>query len=242
MNEYQSTDSRTVEDHDVAQDWFHEDGSRIIGIEQKLQNTDRDDFHARSMMIRHKAMRKDESPLATCCAWLVEHQIGMDTLHLHRCGRLIELSAGLSVNLLIILALTHTCFPKARRHCRKFFELSYYNQESGEYTIGWDDACMVLYWIVLFTGLRAFFIDYVLLPLAQHAGIQKKKDLMRFAEQAWLLIYCMAFWSLGMVCNTPWHCLPLLTWPRSISCIIPTIGLTSKIYGRIGQTGRLVVC
>jgi hypothetical protein len=85
---------------------------------------------------------------------------------------------------------------------------------------------MVFFWIVNFTGLRAFFIDYVFLPFAQHAGVQNKKDLMRFAEQAWLLIYCITFWSLGMVCDTHrWHCLPLLTCPHSISCIIPTTGL-----------------
>jgi acyl-CoA-dependent ceramide synthase len=91
------------------------------------------------------------------------------------------------------------CFPKARRHTRKFLELSYYNPDSEEYTLGWNDACMVFYWIVLFTGLRASVMDYVLTPFAQWAGIEKKKDLTRFAEQAWLLIYYSVFWSIGMV-------------------------------------------
>lgn len=106
---------------------------------------------------------------------------------------------GLSVNLLVLLALTHICFPRARRHTRKFFELSYYNSESGEYTAGWDDIWMVLYWIVVFTGLRAAMMDYVLTPLARRGGISNKKDLTRFAEQAWLLVYCVVIYSLGMV-------------------------------------------
>jgi hypothetical protein len=68
-----------VEDRVATLDSFLENGSQIVGIEQKLQSTDRDAFHARTVGIRHKARRKDESPLALCCAWLVEHQIGMGT-------------------------------------------------------------------------------------------------------------------------------------------------------------------
>ena len=42
-------------------------------------------------------------------------------------------------------------------------------------------------------------LDYVLSPLAQLAGIAKRKEKDRFAEQAWILIYSSASWSLGMV-------------------------------------------
>ena len=58
---------------------------------------------------------------------------------------------------------------------------------------------MVLYWIVVFTGLRAGIMDFVLVPFAQRSGVDKKKGQIRFAEQAWLLIYAVAIWSLGMV-------------------------------------------
>ena len=58
---------------------------------------------------------------------------------------------------------------------------------------------MVLYSIVLLTGLRAATSDYVLVPLAQGLGITKKKEKVRFAEQAWIIIYDSVFWSLGMV-------------------------------------------
>ena len=42
-------------------------------------------------------------------------------------------------------------------------------------------------------------LDYILEPLAAMAGIEKKKDKVRFAEQAWVFLYDSSFWSLGMV-------------------------------------------
>ena len=95
--------------------------------------------------------------------------------------------------------MTHLVFPRAQRHTRKFFKLSYYNEETGEYRAGWDDALMVLYWIVIFTGLRAAFIDCVLILLAKTGGIKTVRDQLRFAEQAWLLVYYSVFWTLGVV-------------------------------------------
>ncbi|KAF9640811.1 hypothetical protein BFW01_g12617 [Lasiodiplodia theobromae] len=132
--------------------------------------------------VRRKKAR-DDSLAGTFCAWLEAHQI------------------GLSVNLLILLALTHACFPRARPTTRKFFELSYYDAASGKYTQGWDDFPFVFFGIIVFTALRAATMDYVLKPLARLGGIQKKKATVRFAEQGWLLVYCSIFWSLGMYIN-----------------------------------------
>ncbi|KAL9601609.1 MAG: hypothetical protein Q9219_002443 [cf. Caloplaca sp. 3 TL-2023] len=94
--------------------------------------------------------------------------------------------------------MTHACFPRARHHTRKLYRLSYYNQSSGKYAIGWDDSFLVTYWVIVFCGLRAFVMDYVLTPLAQLVGLEKKKEKTRFAEQAWVLLYDTVFWSLGM--------------------------------------------
>ena len=58
---------------------------------------------------------------------------------------------------------------------------------------------MVSYWIVVLTGLRATVTDYVLAPLAQAAGVEKKNLQVRFAEQAWVSIYATVFFTLGMV-------------------------------------------
>ena len=106
---------------------------------------------------------------------------------------------GLSVNLLLLHALTHICFPRARQSTRKFYQLSYFNPKTEKYALGWDDFYIVVYSIIALTGLRAFTLDYILAPLAQLAGVSKGKEQIRFAEQGWVLIYDSVFWSLGMV-------------------------------------------
>lgn len=167
---------------EAAQDWLHQNGSNISGIEQKLDfgGGGSEGFPARTMLIKRKAKKKDDGPLEIVCRWVVENQI------------------GLSINLLMLLAMTHLCFPRARRHTRKFFRLSYYNPDSGEYCAGWNDAWLVSYWFVVFTGLRAGVMDYILMPLAKKGGVKTERDRTRFAEQAWLVIYCSVFWTLGM--------------------------------------------
>ncbi|KAL8805005.1 MAG: hypothetical protein Q9182_002207 [Xanthomendoza sp. 2 TL-2023] len=76
--------------------------------------------------------------------------------------------------------------------------MSYYNPASKNYALGWDDSFLVIFWLVLFTGLRAVVMDSVLTPLAHMLGLNDKKEKTRFAEQAWVLIYDTTFWSLGM--------------------------------------------
>jgi acyl-CoA-dependent ceramide synthase len=66
-------------------------------------------------------------------------------------------------------------------------------------------AYMVVYWILLFTGLRASVINFVLEPFAQRLGIESKKDITRFGEQAWAFIYYSTFWSLGIVEHLLFH-------------------------------------
>ena len=58
---------------------------------------------------------------------------------------------------------------------------------------------LVFFWIVVFTGLRAAVMEYVLMPIAQMAGILKAKEKTRFAEQAWIFVCAAASFSLGMV-------------------------------------------
>lgn len=106
---------------------------------------------------------------------------------------------GLSLNLLSLLVLAHACIPRARIHTRKFFHLSYFNEATGQYATGQDDLCLIAAFIVLFTGLRAGTMDYVLAPFAKLNGITNRKDMTRFSEQAWLLIYYMIFWPTGVV-------------------------------------------
>ena len=63
-------------------------------------------------------------------------------------------------------------------------------------------------------------MEYVLAPLAKLQGITSRKNMTRFSEQAWLLVYYIVFWPLGMVSipppllrSKPDHSIvPLLYW------------------------------
>ncbi|KAF7559342.1 hypothetical protein G7046_g4819 [Stylonectria norvegica] len=145
-------------------------------------------FGNNTVLIR-RLKRKEESTCKHLSRWFVENQI------------------GLSFNLITLLFCAHIFIPKTRVHTSKFFQLSYYNPDSGEYGTGFDDACFILFCIVVFTGLRAATMEYLLAPLAKLQGITKRKALTRFSEQAWLLLYYMVFWTLGMYiyCQSPYY-------------------------------------
>lgn len=158
---------------------------------------------------------KDESPLLDALQWIFGHQIGIldcDTLSLLRC--LIGLIA-VSIILLMLLFWTHMCFPQTRTQTRKFFQLSYYNPDTGKYALGFNDASLVGYWVLVFTVLRAATMDYALMPLAKKAGVKTARDQVRFCEQAWLLVYYSFFWTLGMVGRSP--CATMEIAPLTIS-------------------------
>lgn len=64
---------------------------------------------------------------------------------------------------------------------------------------GPDDVYFVVFWIVVFTGLRAALMEYVFIPFARWWGIESTKSRLRFAEQGWMFVYYSVFWSMGMV-------------------------------------------
>ncbi|KAH0001752.1 sphingosine N-acyltransferase lac1, partial [Aureobasidium melanogenum] len=128
---------------------------------------------------KKRSKRKHESLSSSLCATLVEHQL------------------GLSINVLMLLVLTHVCFPSLRSSTIQYFTLSYYDAQTGLYNPGWQDLKFVSLCIIVFTGLRAAAMDYALVPMARKCGIHKKKATVRFAEQAWLVLYYAAFWFLG---------------------------------------------
>ena len=108
-------------------------------------------------------------------------------------------ATAISSTLISLLVLVHNAFPPVRHYTRKFFQLSYYKPQFNMYGQGWDDLFLVVYWIVVFTAVRATVMDYVFKPFAQWAGVKTKKGRVRFAEQAWLFVYPSVSWSLGMV-------------------------------------------
>lgn len=149
------------------------------------------------MQRSRKAKRKDESLLDTLCAAIVQHQLGMNIFHDYEIEA--DMVPGLSINCLLLLVFTHLLFPSLRPTTGQFFSFQYHDSKTGLYNAGWDDLKLVALWIVIFTALRAATMDYVLLPCAKYVGINKKKATIRFAEQAWMLIYYCVFWTLGTV-------------------------------------------
>ncbi|OTA00675.1 sphingosine N-acyltransferase lac1 [Trichoderma parareesei] len=133
-----------------------------------------------NVVLVRRLRRKDEGLWKPLARWFVENQV------------------GLSLNLLALLFLSHACIPKAREYTTKFFHLSYYNGKTGKYATGFDDAYLIAFFIVLFTGLRAGTMEYILAPLGRLNGISKRKDVTRFSEQAWLLVYYAVFWPTGV--------------------------------------------
>ncbi|KAH9861385.1 hypothetical protein J1614_011131 [Plenodomus biglobosus] len=130
--------------------------------------------------IQPKKKAQEDGLVASLCTLICEHQI------------------GISVNLLSLLALTHMFFPRARSRTTKFLNMSYHNPETNMYGCGTDDLYFVMTWTVIFTGVRVAVMEHFLHPLARLGGIRTKKGLDRFKEQAWLIVYYTASWSLGM--------------------------------------------
>ncbi|KAF2015652.1 longevity assurance proteins LAG1/LAC1 [Aaosphaeria arxii CBS 175.79] len=147
----------------------------------ETQTIETREFVARtnSPLRRTKKVEK-ESLSGSLCALICNHQI------------------GIAINLVLLLFLTHTFFPRARRRTSKFFHLSYYNPDTEMYGCGTDDIYLVALWVVILTGMRAVVMDYFLDPLARAAGVKTKKGLARFKEQGWLIVYYTGSWTLGM--------------------------------------------
>ncbi|KKA26463.1 hypothetical protein TD95_000122 [Thielaviopsis punctulata] len=134
----------------------------------------------RAGIISRKPIKYPESLMEQMSVWFVENQISF------------------AFNLLALLFIADACLPKARLYTRKFFTLSHYNDETGKYAAGFDDAFFISFCVVLFTFLRASVMQYLLTPVARMGGITKPKMQTRFTEQAWLLVYYGVFWTYGM--------------------------------------------
>ncbi|KAG7291416.1 hypothetical protein NEMBOFW57_001435 [Staphylotrichum longicolle] len=132
-----------------------------------------------NVVLVRRVKRKNEGPMKQLTRWFVNNQIGF------------------SFNMLALLFLAHG-MPRARDYTAKYFNLSYYNPSTGNYGIGWADSHLVLFCIVLLTGLRAATMEYILAPFAKSQGISKRKDITRFSEQAWMSVYYAFFWPLGL--------------------------------------------
>lgn len=132
----------------------------------------------RTVLVR-RLKRKGDGPSKQLARWFVENQIGF------------------SFNLLALLFCAHYLLPRSQAYTSKFFTLQNYNERTSKYGAGFDDIYFVFLVVVILTGLRAATMEYVLAPYAKYMGLPKKKEVTRFSEQAWLVMYCVVFWSLG---------------------------------------------
>ncbi|RMZ91221.1 hypothetical protein DV736_g1516, partial [Chaetothyriales sp. CBS 134916] len=129
---------------------------------------------------RWRQQGTERSSIALACTWIVLHQI------------------SISVTLISMLFAVHALYEPVQHHTSKFFRISYYNAARGTFALGWDDIFFVFYWIIVFTGARCAVMDYFLSPLAATLGISKQKAKVRFAEQAWIVLYSGSSCCVGL--------------------------------------------
>lgn len=96
------------------------------------------------------------------------------------CKAMVDHQLGISLNLILLGALTYLLFPTLRERVGAFFTLQYQTGVPGEFLIGPRDIYIVGGYVVLFTAMRAACLDYVLLPLAGMLGIKQKKTKVRY--------------------------------------------------------------
>ncbi|KAI8890974.1 longevity assurance proteins LAG1/LAC1 [Backusella circina FSU 941] len=80
------------------------------------------------------------------------------------------------------------------------------NQRSdGRYEKSIWDITFLLFYVCVFTALRAAVMDYLLVPLAKSVHVEKKKW-SRFAEQSWMALYYSVFFIFGfhIIYHSPW--------------------------------------
>ncbi|EFW19904.1 sphingosine N-acyltransferase lag1 [Coccidioides posadasii str. Silveira] len=111
--------------------------------------------------------------------------------------RLLSNQIGISLTILTMIFAVHNLYPSLRPYTSPFLTLPHYRSTKGIYVQGWDDLYFIIGSMVAFTAIRAIAIDWILMPIAQQLGLKLKASL-RFAEQGWLLVYYIVFWSYGL--------------------------------------------
>ncbi|RKP36242.1 TLC domain-containing protein [Dimargaris cristalligena] len=99
-----------------------------------------------------------------------------------------------------LLCLFFTGYQLENPLALKFTTLSYQVPESDPpvYVHGPDDVYFVAFWVIAFTFIRAFAMEYIFKALARYNRITTPDKTQRFCEQCWSVLYYSASWSLGM--------------------------------------------
>lgn len=97
---------------------------------------------------------------------------------------IVDHQLGLSLNAILLVGMSWCLFPSLRERLEALFTLSYKVRGTGSdvetlYGQGPRDLWLVASLVVVFTGVRAFMLDHVLVPLGGMMGIQKRKGKVR---------------------------------------------------------------
>lgn len=110
---------------------------------------------------------------------------------------MVDHQLGLSMNLILLIGFSWLLFPTLRGRMAAFYSLAYPIGQ-GDFGQGPRDLQLVGALVVIFTGVRAFALDYILIPLASLLGVRRRKPRVRFAEQSYLLLYYCIYWTWGL--------------------------------------------
>ncbi|KAJ5095225.1 hypothetical protein N7532_007516 [Penicillium argentinense] len=108
-----------------------------------------------------------------------------------------SLVTGISLTILAMLLALHNLYPSLRPYTQPFFELSYYDPATNQYVQGWDDVYFVVSAALVLTAIRAIAIEWIIQPMARHAGLGRKGSI-RLAEQGWQVMYYSFVWATGL--------------------------------------------
>ncbi|KAK6532829.1 sphingosine N-acyltransferase lag1 [Arthrobotrys megalospora] len=120
--------------------------------------------------------------LTSVAQYIVEHQISL---------------SAIPIATLLTLHFSSPADSNIHKWTAKFWAPSYYNPKTGLHGKGFDDAYLVLFWVVVLTMLRACLVDYIAKPWARSQGISKK-GCVRFSEQLWSMVYYTISFSVGI--------------------------------------------
>ncbi|ODH14274.1 hypothetical protein ACO22_06618 [Paracoccidioides brasiliensis] len=104
---------------------------------------------------------------------------------------------GICVTILTMIFALHNLYPSLKPYTSPFLQLPHYQPEKGTYVQGWDDIYFSSSAILAFTAIRAIAIEWLFQPIAQRSGLKQKAS-RRLAEQGWVLVYYLGFWTYGM--------------------------------------------
>lgn len=99
---------------------------------------------------------------------------------------------------LILLILGLNQAPALRPHTAKLLHLQYVDPNTGSATIGTDDAFFVAFAIVVLTFARALFVDHILNHAAAQLHVTGRKQITRFVEQGWSVVYYTCSFLAGL--------------------------------------------